>query len=103
MERHVRRPERRRPAGPTKAAVPAHTEALFDRNGNIGPTLWWRGRIIGAWAQHPKGHLDHRLLTDPGAPARAAVRAEIVRLDAFLDGTRVTPCYRTPLELRLAA
>ncbi|MER7986924.1 winged helix DNA-binding domain-containing protein [Streptomyces noursei] len=82
---------------------PAHAKALFDRNGNIGPTIWWRGRIVGAWAQHPKGHLNHHLLTDPGAPARAAVREEVARLDAFLDGTRVTPCYRTPLERRLAA
>ncbi|MFK0292577.1 winged helix DNA-binding domain-containing protein [Streptomyces sp. NPDC090442] len=82
---------------------PDHTKALFDRNGNIGPTVWWNGRIVGAWAQHPEGHLNHRLLTDPGREAHAAIRNEIDRLTAFLDGTRVTPCYRTPLERHLAA
>ncbi|MFI6768906.1 winged helix DNA-binding domain-containing protein [Streptomyces sp. NPDC050355] len=81
---------------------PEHTKALFDRNGNIGPTIWWDGRIIGAWAQHPDGHINQHLLTDPGREARTAIHAEITRLTAFLDGTRVTPCYRTPLERHLA-
>ncbi|TGB06836.1 winged helix DNA-binding domain-containing protein [Streptomyces sp. MZ04] len=81
---------------------PAHTAALFDRNGNIGPTVWWDGRVIGAWAQHADGHINHHLLTDAGATARAAVDEEIGRLTAFLSTTRVTPAYRTPLERRLA-
>ncbi|MFK0255218.1 winged helix DNA-binding domain-containing protein [Streptomyces sp. NPDC090445] len=82
---------------------PAHTPHLFDRNGNIGPTVWWNGRIIGAWAQRADGRIVHHLLADPGPAARAAVRTETDRLAAFLDGTRVTPCYRTPLERRLTA
>ncbi len=82
---------------------PAHTAELFDRNGNIGPTVWWNGRIVGAWAQTPDGSIRHRLLTDPGREARTAVEAETARLAAFLGDTRVTPCYRTPLERRLAA
>ncbi|MCX4671408.1 winged helix DNA-binding domain-containing protein [Streptomyces sp. NBC_01381] len=81
---------------------PAHTAALFDRNGNIGPTVWWGGRIIGAWAQHADGHINHHLLTDAPAAARAAVDEEIGRLTAFLSTTRVTPAYSTPLERRLA-
>ncbi|MWA16142.1 winged helix DNA-binding domain-containing protein [Streptomyces sp. BA2] len=81
---------------------PAHTAALFDRNGNIGPTIWWNGRIIGAWAQHPDGHINHRLLADPGTAARTAVNVEISRLTTFLATTRITPCYRTPLERQLA-
>ncbi|MEU7581674.1 winged helix DNA-binding domain-containing protein [Streptomyces sp. NPDC041068] len=80
-----------------------HTKALFDRNGNIGPTIWWDGRVIGAWAQHRDGHINHHLLTDPGREARTAITAEIARLTAFLGATRVTPCYRTPLERDLAA
>ncbi|WP_372404735.1 DNA glycosylase AlkZ-like family protein [Streptomyces luteireticuli] len=81
---------------------PGHTGELFDRNGNIGPTIWWNGRIVGAWAQHPDGHVDHHFLTDPGRAARAAVDEEVARPTAFLGGTVVTPCYRTPLERRLA-
>ncbi|MCQ8771325.1 winged helix DNA-binding domain-containing protein [Streptomyces telluris] len=84
---------------------PAHTEALFDRNGNIGPTIWADGRIIGAWAQHPDGRINHHLLTDsaPGRHTRGLITTEIQRLTTFLNGTRVTPCYRTPLERRLAS
>ncbi|MFJ9619769.1 winged helix DNA-binding domain-containing protein [Streptomyces noursei] len=81
---------------------PEHIKALFDRNGNIGPTIWWNGRIVGAWAHHRDGHLNHHLLSDPGRAARNAIHHEITRLTAFLDGTRVTPCYRTPLERHLA-
>ncbi|MFJ9413820.1 winged helix DNA-binding domain-containing protein [Streptomyces sp. NPDC101227] len=82
---------------------PDHTKALFDRNGNIGPTIWWNGRIVGAWAQQPQGHINHHLLTDPGSQARTAIADEIGRLTTFLTDTRVTPCYRTPLERRLSA
>ncbi|MEU2869170.1 winged helix DNA-binding domain-containing protein [Streptomyces olivoreticuli] len=82
---------------------PGHKKALFDRNGNIGPTLWCNGRIIGAWAQHRDGHIDHHLLTDPGKQARTALDTETARLTTFLAGTRVTPAYRTPLERQLAA
>ncbi|KUL38899.1 hypothetical protein ADL22_16755 [Streptomyces sp. NRRL F-4489] len=82
---------------------PEHTKSLFDRNGNIGPTVWWNGRIIGAWAHHRDGRINHHLLTDPGQEARTAIAEEITRLSAFLGGTRVTPCYRTPLERHLAA
>ena len=28
-----------------------HAARLFDRTGNVGPTLWWDGRIVGGWAQ----------------------------------------------------
>ncbi|OAR25171.1 hypothetical protein A8W25_05820 [Streptomyces sp. ERV7] len=82
---------------------PAHTKALFDRNGNIGPTLWWDGRIIGSWAQHRDGHINHHLFADPGRAARTAIATETDRLTAFLGTTRVIPCYRTPLERELAA
>ncbi|GGT84555.1 winged helix DNA-binding domain-containing protein [Streptomyces violascens] len=81
---------------------PAHAPALFDRNGNIGPTLWWNGRIIGAWAQHTDGHINHHLLTDPGTTGRTVIHGEIERLTNFLATTRVTLAYRTPLERRLA-
>ena len=27
---------------------------LFDRAGNIGPTVWWDGEIVGSWADHPR-------------------------------------------------
>ncbi|MFI9046929.1 winged helix DNA-binding domain-containing protein [Streptomyces sp. NPDC053427] len=80
-----------------------HKAALFDRNGNIGPTVWWNGAIIGGWAQRRDGRIAWEPLTDPGRAARTAVETEIARLTAFLGTTRVTPQYRTPLERKLAS
>ncbi|MBD0293485.1 MAG: AlkZ family DNA glycosylase [Jiangellaceae bacterium] len=79
-----------------------HTSALFDRSGNIGPTIWWNGRIVGGWAQRPDATVAYRLLEDVGAEGRAAVRSEVARIQAILDGTRVTPRFRTPLERELS-
>ena len=80
-----------------------HAAALFDRSGNIGPTAWWDGRIVGGWAQRPDGEIVFRLLEDPGAAAAAAIGAEAESLQAWLGPTRVTPRFRTPLERDLSA
>jgi hypothetical protein len=80
-----------------------HRDELFDRNGNVGPTVWWDGRIVGGWVQRPEGAVAVELLTDIGRDGAAAVDAEVHRLDALLGGVRVTPRFRTPLERRLSA
>ncbi|MFE0651875.1 winged helix DNA-binding domain-containing protein [Streptomyces sp. NPDC059534] len=82
---------------------PEHRAALYDRSGNIGPTVWWNGRIVGGWAQRPDGAVVHRLLTDVGAEARRAIGAEAERLAAWVGDVRVTPRFRTPLERELGA
>lgn len=82
---------------------PDHVPQLFDRNGNIGPTVWWCGRIIGGWAQRADGEIVWRLLTDGGgSEAAAAVTAEAARLAAWIGDVRVTPRIRTPLERELS-
>jgi hypothetical protein len=80
-----------------------HGTALFDRTGNIGPTVWWEGRIVGGWAQRGSGEVAYRLLEDPGADAAAAIAAEAARLESWLGTARVTPRFRTPLERELSA
>ncbi|NRQ37997.1 winged helix DNA-binding domain-containing protein [Nonomuraea sp. NN258] len=80
-----------------------HRAALFDRTGNIGPTVWWNGRIVGAWAQRADGEIVWRLLADVGADAVAAIEKEAAGLASWLGGVRVTPRFRTPLERELSA
>jgi ribosomal protein L32 len=80
-----------------------HAPALFDRTGNIGPTVWWEGRIVGGWAQRASGEVAFRLLDDIGAAGAAAVAAEAARLGTWLGSARVTPRFRTPLERELSA
>ncbi|MBF9068697.1 winged helix DNA-binding domain-containing protein [Streptacidiphilus fuscans] len=82
---------------------PDHAAQLFDRTGNIGPTVWWDGRVVGGWAQDPDGAVVWRLLEDVGREAEAAVTTEADRMGAFLAGTTVTPRFRTPLERELSA
>lgn len=80
----------------------AHREALFDRSGNIGPTVWWDGRIVGGWAM--RGHeIVWRLLEDVGGQATDAVVSAAAGLQARLDSTTVVPTFRTPLERELSA
>ncbi|GHH84698.1 winged helix DNA-binding domain-containing protein [Streptomyces capitiformicae] len=82
---------------------PGLRPALFDRSGNIGPTVWWNGRVVGGWAQRPDGEIVWRLLEAEGVggEAEAAIALEAERLRGWLDGTRVTPRIRTPLEREL--
>ncbi|WP_285572253.1 winged helix DNA-binding domain-containing protein [Streptomyces sp. NBC_01463] len=80
-----------------------HRAALFDRSGNIGPTVWWNGQIIGGWAQRATGEPVWRLLTDAGRDASAAVEAEASRLAGWVGEARITPRFRTPLERELTA
>jgi hypothetical protein len=80
-----------------------HAAALFDRSGNIGPTIWWDGRIVGGWAQRRDGEVVVRLLEDPGSAATAAIGTEAETLQAWLGTARVTPRFRTPLERELSA
>jgi hypothetical protein len=83
--------------------VGEHTAALFDRSGNIGPTAWWDGRIVGGWAQRKDGEIAVRLLEDAGTEAAAAITAEARRLQDWIGtGTRITPRFRTPLERELS-
>ncbi|MCX4745578.1 winged helix DNA-binding domain-containing protein [Kitasatospora sp. NBC_01287] len=86
---------------------PVLAPALFDRTGNVGPTLWWNGRVVGGWAQRPDGELRWRRLVDlaPGeaAAAERAIEAEAARLAGWLGAVRVTPRFRTPLERELAS
>jgi hypothetical protein len=80
-----------------------HQAPLFDRTGNIGPTVWWQGRVVGGWAQRASGEIVHRELEDVGADGRAAIERAADRLRGWLGAVRVTPKFRTPLEKELAS
>jgi hypothetical protein len=73
-----------------------HGPALFDRNGNVGPTVWWDGRIVGGWAHRADGEVACRFLDDVGADAVAAVQAAADRLAARLGPLRITARARGP-------
>jgi len=80
-----------------------HGPALFDRSGNVGPTIWSDGRIVGGWAQRGDGEIVYRLLEDVGSDVAAVVETHVARLAAWIGPARVTPRFRTPLERELSA
>jgi hypothetical protein len=79
-----------------------HRAALFDRSGNVGPTVWCDGRIVGGWAQRKDGEIAVRLLEDIGDRAKE-VTAAAERLADWLGPSRFVPKFRTPLERELTA
>ena len=79
-----------------------HGPALFDRNGNAGPTVWVDGRVVGGWTQRRSGEVVHRLLEDVGTEAAAAVAAAGADLEAWLGPLRLTPRFPTPLQKELS-
>ncbi|MBA3234940.1 MAG: winged helix DNA-binding domain-containing protein [Chloroflexi bacterium] len=78
-----------------------HRAALFDRNGNAGPTIWAAGRIVGGWAQRRTGEIVTRLLADVGTEMSRAIETEAARLQAWIDPTRIGSRFPTPLETQL--
>ncbi len=80
------------------AIEPGH---IYDRAGNIGPTLWWDGEIVGSWATTADGKLLTKAVADRGAEARAGIDHAAAQLHARLGGAVVTPAVRTPLEQAL--
>lgn len=81
--------------------LPEDPAPFYDRSGNVGPTVWWGGEIVGGWAIRPDGRIATRLVVDRGADAaRAAVEAADA-LQARLEGGAVIPSFPTPLEREL--
>ncbi|WP_163510322.1 winged helix DNA-binding domain-containing protein [Fodinicola acaciae] len=79
-----------------------HGPRLFDNNGNIGPTVWWDGRIVGGWAQRDTGEIAYELLEDVGSDAVKTIEAEVAKLATAIGDRRITPAFRTPLERELS-
>ncbi|MGI9647137.1 MAG: winged helix DNA-binding domain-containing protein [Acidimicrobiia bacterium] len=79
-----------------------HGAALFDRNGNVGPTIWLDGQIVGGWGQQPDRRVAYRILSEVDADAVRLITERAEELTAWLDGVAVTPRFRAPLERELS-
>jgi hypothetical protein len=76
-------------------------DALFDRNGNAGPTVWADGRVVGGWAQRPDGGVVFELLAPVDDDTAGRIETERDNLERWLGDVRITPRFRTPLERAL--
>jgi hypothetical protein len=75
---------------------------LFDRNGNVGPTVWMDGRVVGGWAQRPDGTMAVEFLTPVPTRARRDITALAEQWRTVIGDTRVTPRFPTPLQRSLS-
>lgn len=78
--------------------VGEHRAQVFDRNGNAGPTAWWKGRVVGGWYQDEGARVCLQLLEDPGRDGRRALERRAEELTAWLDGVRISPRFPSPLS-----
>ena len=74
-----------------------HSDKVFDRNGNGGPTAWWNGRIVGVWCQRPEGTVEVVPAEDLPQEARRALDAKASELTDWLAGDVVRSIYLSPL------
>lgn len=80
-----------------------HRDKLFDRNGNIGPTVWADGRIVGGWSQRPDGEVVTELLEPVGTEHQKLIDEDISRVATFVGQTVIRPSFPTPLQKKLSA
>ncbi|HEV8558792.1 MAG TPA: winged helix DNA-binding domain-containing protein [Actinophytocola sp.] len=111
-----------RPAEPWVALLPAldptpmgwqrrefylgeHAGRLFDTTGNVSPTVWLDGRVVGGWAQRKDGEVAFRLLEDVGSDAVTAIKRSAAALAERLGDVRLTARARrpSPVERELLA
>ena len=74
----------------------ARGKELFDRSGNPCASVWWGGRVVGAWAQRKDRELAYRLFEDLGRDAAALIAAEADRLREWMGEVRIAPRTRIP-------
>jgi hypothetical protein len=81
---------------------PGVAARVTDRNGNIGPTVWADGQVVGGWVQRADGSIAHD--ADGLTPAgRDLLDAEIERLQQFLGDTRFSVRFPAPNQRDLLA
>lgn len=74
-----------------------HAAAVFDRNGNGGPTAWWDGRVVGGWRQTDDGTVVVVPAEPLDAAASRALAERAAELTSWLDGDVVRSIYQSPL------
>jgi hypothetical protein len=84
-----------------RAFYGADDKVLYDRSGNIAPTVWCDGRVVGCWVQRTGGEIAVRLLADPGQEATAAIDDAAEQQGKWLGPARVKSRFRTPIEREL--
>lgn len=77
-------------------------QQLYDRSGNIGPTVWWDGRVVGGWAQRADGTIAFRIFDDIGRDGTRMVADTAGVVEQWLGDIRIRPRFPTPIDKELS-
>lgn len=80
-----------------------HSQILFDRNGNAGPTAWADGRVVGGWAQRENGEVVYELLEEVDSDVEDRIESRRRDLEEWLGEVTVKPRFRSPHYLGLSS
>jgi len=80
-----------------------HSQTLFDRNGNAGPTVWADGQVVGGWAQRENGQVVYELLDEVDSEMKDRIESRRRKLEEWLGEVVVKPRFRSPHYLELAS
>ena len=80
---------------------PEVAAAVFDRNGNGGPTVWVDGAIVGTWVQRRDGTIAVQLVTAVADDRRAEIDEAARRLRELLGDVRFTVRFPAPAQAAL--
>lgn len=76
---------------------------VVDRNGNIGPTVWANGQIIGGWAQRPDGEIRMDVPSNLPIEQRTLLNEAAARVAALVGETRFRVRFPSPNQKELLA
>ena len=82
---------------------PTHAPRLFDRFGNIGPTIWADGRVVGGWVQRPDGSIVLDRLESLSAKHEALLNDAVEELEQVLGDAAVRPRFPSRNQKELLA
>ncbi len=69
---------------------------VVDRNGNIGPTIWADGEVVGGWVQRADGELALEILRPLSEDHRDLLDIEVVRVQRFVGDSRFRVRFPSP-------
>ncbi len=75
---------------------PDVAERTFDRNGNVGPSIWADGEMMGGWVQRDDGELALELLRDLSPDHRDLLEIERDRIKKLVGDTRFRVRFPSP-------
>lgn len=77
---------------------PEHVPQLFDRFGNVGPTVWVDGEVVGGWVQRSDGEIAVEIEPTLSTTHQKLLHEAIDELRGVLGDVVVRPRFPAPVQ-----